>query len=168
MVCNLAGPPGPVDRHALGRSALAGPADPRVSAWQGRYLAGPVDQVHIKKIIKTIDTAARDRTIYTKAVNFGNGKREVKIMCKMVKDKGGLMVQKGVPGSVIKIAYKKLNELNNAPDMAIVLHNAPKNYRRVKLARQYRILSEDFGESWALYDHDEYEKRLKVLGLYHR
>ena len=89
-------------------------------------------------------------------------------MCKMVKDKGGLMVQKGVPGNVIKIAYKKLNELKNAPEMAIVLHNAPKNYRRVKLARQYRILSEDFGESWALYDHDEYEKRLKVLGLYHR
>ena len=89
-------------------------------------------------------------------------------MCKMVKDKGGLMVQKGVPSSVIKIAYKKLNELDNVPDMAIVLHNAPKNYRRVKLARQYRILSEDYGESWALYDHDEYEKRLKVLGLYHR
>lgn len=122
-----------------------------------------------KKRIKTIDTTARDRTIYTKAVNFRNSKREVKkIMCKMIKDKGGLMVQKGVPGSVIKIAYKKLNELNNAPDLAIVLHNAPKNYRRVKLARQYRILSEDYGESWALYDHDEYEKRLKVLGLYHR
>lgn len=80
MVCNLAGPPGPVDRHAPGRSALAGPADPRVSAWRGRYLAGPVDQAHIKekKRIKTIDTAARDRTIYTKAVNFRNSKREVK------------------------------------------------------------------------------------------
>ena len=140
--------------------------DPRWSAtWRGQR----ADQVGEKKIIKTIDTDARDRTIYTKAVNFGNSKREVKkIMCKMVKDKGGLMVQKGVPGNVIKIAYKKLNELDNVPDMAIVLHNAPKNYRRVKLARQYRILSEDYGESWALYDHDEYEKRLKVLGLYHR
>lgn len=47
--------------HRSARERLAGPL-PGWASWPGTYKR--------KKRIKTIDTAARDRTIYTKAVNF--------------------------------------------------------------------------------------------------
>lgn len=52
------------------RQPIPNGLQPGWASWPGTYKE--------KKRIKTIDTAARDRTIYTKAVNFRNSKREVK------------------------------------------------------------------------------------------
>lgn len=44
--------------YALGRSALAGPGDrtdPRVSAWRGRYLAGPPGPVDLLALVGPVD-----------------------------------------------------------------------------------------------------------------
>lgn len=85
---------------------------------------------------------------------------------KTVKHKNFLVV-KGIGEDVVRAAEKKFAEAKAHPELIVRLTNAPARYARIRnIRKHYRLLTCDGGETWTLYNHDDYEKVLKREGVY--